>query len=173
MKLSFINKVREEHVRFSAQLTQAVRNQGNQPLDINTADLPPSSRRLSSIWWHHLPLHLRLNISVQTTRPMLGIFCRPQDRLFLLYFYFHLFFTRHGRRAPCFVTTADLCSTSHTLSSAGRRSQQQAFNEPGPRPSFHRSKPHSLRASAPQPSPRLSQLQRKYAAGPLASIFRC
>ncbi len=114
----------------------------NQPSDINTAVLPPSSRRLSSIRWNHLPLHHRPYISVQTTRPMLGIFrsfrsiCRPQDRLFLFLF----IFTRHGRQAPGFVTTADFRSTSHTHSSAGRRTQQQAFNEPGPRPSFHRSK---------------------------------
>ncbi len=73
---------------------------------------------------------------------MLGIFrslrsiCRPQDRLFLFLF----IFTRHGRQSPGFVTTADFRSTSHTHSSAGRRPQQQAFNEPGPRPSFHRSK---------------------------------
>ncbi len=58
----------------------------------------------------------------------------------IVYFYLYLFFTRHGRRAPGFVTTAALCSTSHTLSSAGRRSQQQAFNKPGPCPSFHRNK---------------------------------
>ncbi len=94
----------------------------------------------------------------------------------IVYFYFIFIFINFSpdtAAEPGFVTTAALCSTSHTLSFAGRRSQQQAFNEPGPRPSFHRSKPHSLPASAPQPSPRLSQLQRKYAAGPLASISRC
>ncbi len=103
-----------------------------------------------------MPLHHRPNISVQTTRPMLGIFrslrsiCRPQDRLFLFLF----IFTRHGRRAPGFVTTADFRSTSHTLSSAGRRSQQQ-------QQVFTAAKHHSLPASAPQASPRLSQLQHK------------
>ncbi len=151
-----------------------VRNLGNQPLDINTADLPPSSWRLSSIWWHHLPLHHRRNISVQTTRPMLGIFrnfratCRPQDRFFI----FILFFTRHGRRALGFVATAALCSTSHTLSSAGGRSNRPSTSL-GHAPVSTAAKPHSLPASAPQPSPRLSQLQCNYAAGTLASSFRC
>ncbi len=50
---------------------------GNRSWDINTAVLPPSSWRLNSIRWHHLPLHHRLNISVQTTRPMLRLSYPP------------------------------------------------------------------------------------------------
>ncbi len=85
---------------------------------INTAVLPPSSWRLSSIRWHHLPLHHRPNISIQTTRHMLGIFrnlrsiCRPQDRLFLFLFIFH------QTRPPSSGFRHDRCSLlnqSHAL----------------------------------------------------------
>ncbi len=96
--------------------------------------------------------------------------CRPQDRLFSFLFYF----------SP--DTAAELRVSSRPLLSA-----QPATRSPPPaggcssRPStslghapvFTAAKLHSLPASAPQPSPRLSQLQRKYAAGPLASSFRC
>ncbi len=152
-----------------------VRNLGNQHLNIKTADLPPSSRRLSSIRWHHLPLHHRCNISVQTTRPMLGIFrnlratCRPQDRLFSFLFYF----------SP--DTATELRASSRPLLSAepGTRSPppevaaaglQRAWATPqiSPQQSLTR---FPLRLLSLHP--RLSQLQRKYAAGPLASSFRC
>ncbi len=153
-----------------------VHNLGNQPLDKNTAVLPPSNWRLSSIRWHHLPLHHRLNISVQTTRPMMFFFrnlrsiCRPQDRQFLFLFIF----------SP--DTAAELRASSRPLLSAqpatrspppaGGRSSRPSTSL-GHAPVFTAAKSHSLPASAPQPSPRLSQLQRKYAAGPLASSFRC
>ncbi len=89
-----------------------VHNLGNRSWDINTAVLPPSSRRLNSI---RGTIYLYITDSTFPSKqrdPWWGFrnlpaICRPQDRLFL-------FFTRHGRRAPGFVTTAALCSTSHT-----------------------------------------------------------
>ncbi len=58
----------------------------------------------------------------------------------IIYFYFMLFIF-HQTRLPSSGLCHDRCSLlnqPHAL--LCRRSQQQAFNEPGPCPSFHRSK---------------------------------
>ncbi len=152
-------------------------NLGNQPLDINTAVLPPSSWRLSSIRWHHLPLHHRLNISVQTTRPMMFFFFVTSGqsagpRIVNVYF---LFIFSPDTAAELRASSRPLLSAQPATRSpppAGGRSSRPSTSL-GHAPVFTAAKSHSLPASAPQPSPRLSQLQRKYAAGPLASSFRC
>ncbi len=91
------------------QILRLINNLGNQPLDINTAVLPPSSWRLSSIRWHHLPLNHRRNISVQTRDPCWGFrnlrsICRLQDRLFYFYSIFH------QTRPPSSGLRHDCCS---------------------------------------------------------------
>ncbi len=146
-----------------------VRNQGNQRLDINTADIPPFMWWLSSILWHFCHYITDSTFPSKQRDLCWGSFrnlrsiCRPQDRSF---------FARHGRRAPSLVTTAALCSNSHTLSSTGSRSSRPSTSL-GRAPFLTAAKPHPLPTLAPQPSPRLSLPHRKYAAGPLASISRC
>ncbi len=142
-----------------------MRNQGNQQWDINTADLPPFIRRLSSIRWHLLHYITDSTFPSKQRDLCWGSFrnlrtiCRPQDRSF---------FARHGRKSLSFVTTAALCSTSHTLSSAGGRrsrpkrswaapqfSPQQSLNRfPLWFLSLHRGSPN--RSASMQPAPQAS-----------------
>ncbi len=162
-----------------------VHNLGNQSWDINTAVLPPSSRRLSSIRRHHLPLHHRLNISVQITRPMLGFFVSSGQSAGprIVYFYFYFYFspdTAAEQRASSRPLLSAQPATRSSPPAGGRNSRlstsallRRLPTSLGHAPGFTAAKLHSLPASAPQPSPRLSQLQRKYTAGPLAPSFRC
>ncbi len=150
-----------------------VHNLGNQPLDINTAVLPPSSRRLSSIGGTicHCSSHFRPNNETHA-----GDFSQspvnlpaPGSSIFIF------IYSSPNTAAELRVSSRPLLSAQPVTRSpppAGGRSSRPPTSL-GHAPVFNAAKPHSLPASAPQPSPRLFQLQRKYAAGPLASSFRC
>ncbi len=92
--------------------------------------------------------------------------CRPQYRLFLFLFNFS-----PDTAAELRVSSRPLLSPQPATRSpplAGDCSSMPSTSL-GHAPVFTAAKLHSLPASAPQPSPRLSQLQHKYAAGLLVS----